>query len=164
MTTEPIPSLVRRGTAQRRGGLFKAAKRPYKCSRSAPYSSVLFTFEQLSCFALSGSRSAPPRPSLRDGIPALLRRGMALTPVWPTVPPANSFAQHGRLRQRAYNFTNPAVTVSDNNASVTLSIERSSISSQARATNPVMLATAKLIPLKFLLVGIPGSGRGKPEA
>jgi hypothetical protein len=26
-----------RGAAQRRGGLFKAAKRPYKCSRSAPY-------------------------------------------------------------------------------------------------------------------------------
>jgi len=32
-----VPSLVRRGGAKRRGGLFKEAKPLYRCSRSAPY-------------------------------------------------------------------------------------------------------------------------------
>src|SRR5262249_60541356 len=52
--------------AKRRGGLFKVAKPPYRCSRSAPL--------LIGTFALN----RPPQPSLCEGIPALLRRGMAI--------------------------------------------------------------------------------------
>ena len=42
--------------------------------------------------------------------------------------------------------------------------ERSFNPSQARATNPVILATAKLMPFKLRSRGMPGSERGNPDA
>src|SRR5207244_2482655 len=46
----------------------------------------------------------------------------------------------------------------------TSSSVRSSRAPQARATNPVIFATAKLIPLRFRFIGTPGNGRGYPDA
>ena len=54
--------------------------------------------------------------------------------------------------------------ISAANAAQTVSKERLAAFSQARAANPVMFATAKLMPQRFLPVGTPGNGRGKPEA
>src|SRR5215470_10578856 len=51
--------------AQRRGGLFKDAQPPYRCR------------EALLINRYCSSLNRPPQPSLREGIPALLRRGMS---------------------------------------------------------------------------------------
>ena len=75
------PLLSKEGQARSAGVVCSEMRSHVIDAREAPlinrYCSSLNSYY---CFALSGSRSASPHPSLCEGIPALLRRGMALTP------------------------------------------------------------------------------------